>query len=107
MVYNKQFFFENLIHPWITLEELLESKNMTQKELAQRIWMTPKHITWIINWKNWISPELALKLEKVFWVKIDFILYKKWLKISVVINKKDKVVNLWMHLEATDYVMLI
>ncbi len=72
MVYNKQFFFENLIHPWKTLEELLDSKEMTQKELSQRIGVTPKHITSIINWKNWISPELALKLEKVFWVSAWF-----------------------------------
>jgi len=72
MVYNIQFSFDNLIHPWLTLEELLRSKQMTQKELAQRIWVTPKHITSIINWKNWISPELALKLEKVFWVSASF-----------------------------------
>ena len=72
MVYNKQFFFENPIHPWNTLKELLEAKEMTQKELAQRIWVTPKHITSIINWKNGISPELALKLEKVFWVSASF-----------------------------------
>jgi len=72
MVYNKQFFFEYLIHPWKTLEELLDSKEMTQKELAQRIGVTPKHITSIVNWKNGISPELALKLEKVFWVSAWF-----------------------------------
>ncbi len=72
MVYNKQFFFDNLIHPWKTLEELLKVKEMTQKELAQRIWVTPKHITSVINWKNGISPEFALKLEKVFGVSASF-----------------------------------
>lgn len=72
MTYNKQFFFDDLIHPGLTLEELLESKSMTQKELSERIWVTPKHITSIINWKNGITPDLALKLEKVFWITASF-----------------------------------
>ena len=49
MTYNKQFFMDKLIHPWLTLKEILDSTKMNQKELALRVWVTPKHINGIIK----------------------------------------------------------
>jgi len=72
MSYNKQLFMENLIHPWITLNEILNSILMTQKELALRVWVTTKHINWIVKWKDSITADIALKLEKVLKVSAWF-----------------------------------
>ena len=57
---------ELLSHPGETLLEVLESNNMTQKELAARIGVTAKHINRIVAGKESIGPETAFKLEKVF-----------------------------------------
>lgn len=72
MVYNKQFHFSNLIHPWLTLDDVLKSKEMTQKEFALRVGVSPKHITEIINWKSNISPDVASKFEKVLGISASF-----------------------------------
>lgn len=72
MRYNKQFTFKNPIHPWETLKELLEEYKITQKELSERLWMSEKHISGLIQWKNNISPELALKLESIFRISAWF-----------------------------------
>lgn len=72
MNYNKQFRFENPIHPWGTLKEFLEEYQMTQKELSERIGMTEKHISWVINGKENISLEMASKLETIFKISSTF-----------------------------------
>lgn len=63
---------ELLSHPGETLKEVLESNNMTQKELSARIGLTPKHINLIISGKADISTETAYKLEKVFSLSASF-----------------------------------
>ena len=63
---------ELLSHPGETLKEVLESNNMTQKELAFRVDITEKHLTNIINGKAPITPEMALKLSKVFSLSSSF-----------------------------------
>lgn len=63
---------ELLSHPGETLKEVLESNNMTQKELAMRIGVSEKHITGIITGKNSISPEVASNLAKVFSLSSNF-----------------------------------
>lgn len=72
MSYTKTFTFINPTHPWETLSELLEEKLMSQKELSERLWVTEKHISGIITWKNNISPDLALKLESIFKISASF-----------------------------------
>lgn len=72
MFYTKKFIFENPIHPWETLKELLDEYRITQKELSERTWISEKHISGIIQWKNNISPEFALKLEFVFKISASF-----------------------------------
>src|SRR6185436_11964306 len=54
------------IHPGNTLKELLDKVNMTQTDLAGRTDLTPKTINEIIQGKNPITPETALKLSAVF-----------------------------------------
>ena len=63
---------ELLSHPGETLQEVLESNNMTQKELAARINVTPKHINQIVSGLVGISAEVAFKLEKVFNLSAKF-----------------------------------
>ena len=63
---------ELLSHPGETLKEVLESNNMTQKELSARIGITPKHLNLIISGKADISTEPAFKLEKVFSLSASF-----------------------------------
>ena len=63
---------ELLSHPGETLNEVLESNNMSQKELAARIGISTKHINQIISGQVKISPETAFKLEKVFSLSAGF-----------------------------------
>lgn len=63
---------ELLSHPGETLQEVLESNNMTQKELAARIDVSPKHINQIISGLVGISSDVAFKLEKVFSLSAKF-----------------------------------
>src|SRR3989338_3818805 len=66
-----------LIHPGETLQENLEALGISQKDLAMRVGLTEKHISQIINGKAPISPETALKLERViggsasFWNSLE------------------------------------
>ncbi len=95
MSYKKQFFMDNLIHPWNTLQEFIDSIDMTQKDLAFRVGVTPKHINWIINAKDNITPDLALKLEKVLWVSASFWnnLQKSYDEDKVKIQEKELLKN--------------
>ena len=63
---------ELLSHPGETLKEVMESNNMTQKELAARIGITAKHLNLIVSGRQNISAETAFKLEKVFSLSASF-----------------------------------
>jgi HTH-type transcriptional regulator/antitoxin HigA len=77
MTNNEKYFANIAIPPGETLLEVLESLNMTQKELADRISMSIKTINEIIKGKAPITPETALKLEIVldtpasFWINLE------------------------------------
>ncbi len=51
--------------PGFTLEEALSERGMTQVDLEQRIGISRKHIKQILDGKAPITPETALKLERV------------------------------------------
>ena len=53
------------IPPGETLAEILESRGMSQVELATRTGLSPKHVNQIIKGVAAITPETALDLEKV------------------------------------------
>ncbi len=72
MVYKRSFYPEILIHPWMSLKDILESEDMTQKDLSLRTDISEKHISNIIKAKASITPDTALKLKKVFWISSDF-----------------------------------
>lgn len=61
-------------HPGTTLNEILESLNMKQKEFAKRVGRPHKTINEIIKGKTAITPDTALQFEKVlrtpasFWI---------------------------------------
>lgn len=54
---------ELLIHPGETILEMIQDRNIAQKELAIRTGFTEKHISKVINGENNISAEFAKKLE--------------------------------------------
>ena len=53
------------VPPGETLRELLEEKGMTQRELAERVGLSPKHVNQLINGFVRLTPEVAESLEKV------------------------------------------
>jgi len=61
-----------LVLPGETLQELLDEKNMSQSELAQRMDRPIKTINEIIQGKTVITPETAIQLESVFGIPARF-----------------------------------
>ncbi|MBI9032417.1 HigA family addiction module antidote protein [bacterium] len=65
------------VPPGETLKEYLFNWDMTQKELSERLGISPKHINEIIKGKVPITTETALKLESVlglpasFWIGLE------------------------------------
>ena len=58
--------------PGETLEEVLEKREMTQVELANKIGYSEETIKEIIQGKGQITPEISLQLEKVLGISADF-----------------------------------
>jgi len=53
-----------VIHPGEYLEEVLESREIKKRDFAERIGLTTKAVSQIINGKTLYSPDVALMLEK-------------------------------------------
>lgn len=66
-----------IIHPGETLLEILNDRNMTQKDLATRTSFTEKHISNIIRGKNNISAKFAKALEYALGIDASF-----WLNLQ-------------------------
>ncbi len=60
------------IPPGATIREQLEGREMSQKDFAERMGMSEKHISQLINGKVELTPEVALRLEAVFGVSAKF-----------------------------------
>ncbi|MCK5023790.1 MAG: HigA family addiction module antidote protein [Candidatus Aenigmarchaeota archaeon] len=70
---SKNTFQLNIaIHPGESLEELLETINMSQIELAERTGLTNKTINEIVQGKNSITSETAIKLASVFGMSAEY-----------------------------------
>ncbi len=61
-----------IIHPGETLAEVIEDRDMSQRELAIRTGMTEKHISTVISGKKSISPAFARKLEYALGIEASF-----------------------------------
>lgn len=61
-----------IIHPGETIAEILEDREMTQKELAIRTGMTDKHVSTIVNGAKPISVAFAKKLEYALGIEAQF-----------------------------------
>ena len=60
------------IHPGQSLKDELEFIELSQVELAQRIGLSEKHISQIINGADPITPETAIKLERAIGIPAEF-----------------------------------
>ncbi len=66
-------------HPGeMILEEFLQPLGMTQTEFAQRIGVAWTRANQIINGKRAVTPDTALRLEKLFGMPADF-----WLTLQL------------------------
>jgi HTH-type transcriptional regulator / antitoxin HigA len=72
MVNNEKFNPGIAIPPGETLQEILEDREITQKELAARLGLTPKHVNKIIKGTATISHDTAIKLESVLGISASF-----------------------------------
>ena len=61
-----------IIHPGETLAEVIEDRDMTQRELAVRTGMTEKHISTVIHGQKGISAAFARKLEYALGIETSF-----------------------------------
>ena len=71
-VIQNQYTPDYVSPPGETLEEILEERDMTQAELAERMGRPKKTISEIINGKAAITPETALQLERVLSIPASF-----------------------------------
>jgi addiction module HigA family antidote len=69
---RNQYAPDNVSAPGETLEEVLESRGMSQAELADRTGRPKKTINEIIKGKAAITPETAIQLERVFGITASF-----------------------------------
>lgn len=73
MVENNKIYKSPIaIHPGVTLLENLEFLNMSQTDLSERTGLSEKHLSQIINLKSPITPDTAIKLERVLNISASF-----------------------------------
>ena len=58
--------------PGETIIDLIEEKDWTQAELAQRLGFTTKHLSQLINGKATLTEDAALRLERVLGSTANF-----------------------------------
>ncbi|PHI41002.1 addiction module antidote protein, HigA family [Actinobacillus succinogenes] len=74
---SNQFIPDYAISPGEILEDELEMRDMSQRELSEKTGISTKHISQIINAKAPITPETALKFERVlgmparYWLNLE------------------------------------
>ncbi|MDJ1650243.1 MULTISPECIES: HigA family addiction module antitoxin [Gordonibacter] len=74
-----------IVMPGEVIKEYLDDRGMTQKEVAQRIGVSEKHLSNMLNGKTRLTEDMALKLEKVmpdvpasFWLNYE-VKYQEYL----------------------------
>lgn len=76
------------IPPGATIKEQLVDRGMSQKEFAQRMDMSEKHISKLINGEVSLSPDVALRLEMVLGVPARF-----WNNLESIYREKLQLVQ--------------
>ena len=79
---KKQYKPQSFTHPGMTLREKLEETQMGSKEFAVRTGKPEKTITGILNGNSSITPEMAVKFEKVLKIPAHF-----WLNYQAKYNE--------------------
>ncbi len=69
---TKAFTPDWISPPGETIVDLLEERSWSQSELADRLGVTPKHVSCVISGQASISESLAIKLERVLGSSADF-----------------------------------
>ena len=77
--------FEWLIHPGEIISDVLEERNLTQKELAQRAGVSEAFLNDVVYGKKDISNELAIGLERALEVPRSF-----WLNLQANYDAEKK-----------------
>lgn len=94
-----------IIHPGETLAEIIEDRDMTQRELSVRTGMTEKHISTVINGKKNISAafakklEYALGIESSFWMNLQANYDQELLEFEELNNITDKELDVLKNLK--------
>ena len=70
-------------HPGQYIAELIEDYNMTQNEFAEKLEVSPKTISKLVNGVESISDDLAQKLEKFTNISM-----KTWLNLQASYDRK-------------------
>ena len=70
-------------HPGQYIGELIEDYNMTQKEFAEELGVSPRTINKFVNAEESISNEIAQKLEKFTNISM-----KTWLNLQASFDRK-------------------
>ncbi|MFL0797833.1 MAG: HigA family addiction module antidote protein [Cellvibrionaceae bacterium] len=74
---QNEFQPDYAVSPGEVLGVELEIRGMTQKELANRTGITPKHIISILKAKSAITPETAIKFERALGMPVEY-----WLNLE-------------------------
>ena len=101
-----------IIHPGETLTEILEDREMSQKELAIRTGMTEKHISTVVKGQKNISVAFAKKLEYAlgidasFWINLQANYDRELLEFEEVNNITEAELNILKPLkQVTEYLV--
>ena len=70
-------------HPGQYIAELIEDYNMTQNEFAEKLEVSPKTISKLVNGEESISDDLAQKLDKFTNISM-----KTWLNLQASYDRK-------------------
>lgn len=105
-------FPDLIIHPGETLAEVLEDREMSQKELAIRTGVTEKHISTVIKGQKGISVSFAKKLEYAlgidagFWINLQGIYDREVLEFEEVNHITEEEVSVLKNLkQVTEYMI--
>ncbi len=66
-----QYIPDYAIHPGEYLEEVLEAREIKKRDFAERVGLSDKAVSQIINGRSLYSPEVALQLEKTLGINAE------------------------------------